>query len=101
MKFVDRDYLNSKNFFSYSSKKISNNSTFKPNYYFSFTSIILILLINVLVFIIILGEIKNMNQNVIIINDGNIKNDNPEKTIHQILGRNQMKQENFMLKNLI
>ena len=101
MKFVDRDYLNSKNFFSYSSKKISNNFTFKPNYYFSFTSIILILLINVLVFIIILGEIKNMNQNVIIINDGNIKNDNPEKTIHQILGRNRMKQENFMLKNLI
>jgi len=101
METSDKNYLNAKNFFSYTSKKTNNIFKLKNGYYFSFTSIVLIILLNILVFMIILEEIKNMNQNIIIINDGNIKNDTPEKTIYKILGKNQMKEENFILKNLI
>ena len=101
MRTVDKDFLNEKKFFSYLSRTKNNNFNLKLGHYFSFTSIIILLLLNVLIFMIILEEIKNMNQNVIIINDGNIKNDTPEKTIHQILGKNQMKEENFILKSLI
>jgi len=101
MKTVDKNFLNEKKFFSYLPKTNYKNFNSKHGQYFSFTSIILILLLNVLIFMIILEEIKNMNQNVIIINDGNIKNDTPERTIHQIIGKNQMKEENFILKSLI
>lgn len=101
MKTLDKDFLNENKFFSYSWKKTNNNFKLKNGIYFSFTSIILILLLNILVFMIILEKIKNMNENIIIINDGNIKNDTPEKTIYKILGKDQMKVENFILKNLI
>ena len=101
MKTLDKDFLNENKFFSYSWKKTNNNFKLKNGIYFSFTSIILILLLNILVFMIILEKIKNMNENIIIINDGNIKNDTPEKTIYKILGKDQMKVENFIIKNLI
>lgn len=65
-------------------KYLSNS---KHGCFLSYISIFLILLLNALVFLVILEQIKNMNQNIIIIKESNVTNDSPEKNYLSIVGK--------------